>query len=207
MLWPKELHHRIGNNLQLVLNRLRMQSEIIGEPSARAGMQESRQRLFAMALIHKCLYSGRQVNQIEFGEYARILIDELSYAYAPTGKVRVGLNGSSVALNFDQAISCGLILNELVTNAFKYAYPDADGEILVEMTETGHNRVTLTVADHGIGLPPGFDLSHSKTMGMSIVDALTQELDGSLRIESSGGAKFSVTFLREVKVAANASAA
>lgn len=203
----REVHHRVKNDLQIVSSLLRMQSELVPEPAARTALEESRQRLFAMTLIHERLFCGNQMNGIEFQDYARALIDELSYAYSPSGDIRVSLDGAAITLDIDQAIPCSLILNELLTNALKYAYPNGAGEILVKLVEDDQSRITLSVSDQGVGLPSGFDPSQCKSMGMSIIDVLTRQLNGRLFVERQEGAKFSITFPREPKQAANASAA
>ena len=154
-----------------------------------------------MALIHEMLYRNDHVHQIDFGEYMRTLVDELFNAYAhSSGAVIKRLNSSRVLLNVDQAIPCGLILNELVANALKYAYPDGkSGEVEVALKETASGLVTLTVSDQGVGLPEGVDWNNSRSLGLPIVDVLTQQLSGTFTVGSPPGVSFSIEFQKEAK--------
>ncbi len=193
----KELHHRVKNNLQVISSLLRMQSELVPEGPARTALCESRQRVFSMALIHERLYVNEQVSELDFGPYANTLVSELVYSYSRSAKISARVNVSSIRLSIDQAIPCGLILNELVTNAMKYAYPDdRTGEIKVDFSESAPNRLCLTVSDNGIGLPLDFNWKKSKSLGMSIVDILANQLEGTFSVQSNAGAIFTVDFPR-----------
>jgi PAS domain S-box-containing protein len=193
----KEVHHRVKNNLQVISSLLRMQADTLPDSAAAAALQESRQRVFSMSLIHERLYGGQQMHELDFGDYAQALVNELLFSSTRSGAVRTQVKCSPILLNINQAIPCGLILNELVTNALKYAYPNGEGEIAVEVGESAGGRVSLTVADRGVGLPPGFNPKRSKTLGLSIVEILARQLGGKLRVESAGGAQFTIEFPRE----------
>jgi PAS domain S-box-containing protein len=156
----REVHHRVKNNFQVISSLLRMQAGLLTDDRASAALHASQQRIVSMALIHDLLYRNDHVHQIvDFAEYVRSLVDELFKAYAhASGLVGKCLSTSRVLLNVDQAIPCGLILNELVTNALKYAYPDGKaGEVKVDLKETPSGLVTLSVSDYGVGLPEGVD--------------------------------------------------
>jgi two-component sensor histidine kinase len=193
----KEVHHRVKNNLQVISSLLRMQEFSLHDRAASAALKDSQHRVLAMALIHERLYGGKQLDEVDFGEYARALVQELVASFS-NGDARIvsRFHTSSVLLNIDQAIPCGLILNELVTNALKYAYPEGQGEILVELSEIG-GRVRLTVSDDGVGLPDGFDWSKSQSMGLPIADLLAKQIDGTLTVQSQTGAKFTIEFPRQ----------
>ena len=158
----KEVHHRVKNNLQVVSSLLRMQSRLVTDPTAAKALYDSQQRVLSMSLIHERLYGSQWAGQIDFAEYARALVNELFRSYG-SANVTSRVTASPVRLNIDQAIPCGLILNELVTNSLKYAYPEGQtGELRIELCETTFNEVVLKIADNGVGLPENFDLSNSK---------------------------------------------
>ena len=200
----QEVHHRVKNNLQIVSSLLKLQGDSLTDRSAAAALRESQQRVLSMAMIHERLYAGKQMAEVEFDDYARALVHELVYSYAGRkGNVTGRLLPPSIRLNIGQAIPCGLILNELVTNALKYAYPDGrDGEVLVELHETPAGRIRLAVSDRGQGLPPDFDWNNTKSLGLRIVDVLAKQLGGTLTIESGQRTTFILDFPRaDVKMA------
>ncbi len=197
----KEVHHRVKNNLQVISSLLRMQGDLLNDNQAAGALRDSQRRIASMAHIHELLYSSHCMDQIDFADYTRMLIADLMQTYNGFDHgVTARLNTAHVLLKVDQAIPCGLILNELVTNAVKYAYPPgASGEIVVELGETEAGVVTLSVADRGIGLPEGFDWQNAKSMGLPIVDLLTNQLAGTLRVQTKPGAAFSIEFPKEAQ--------
>ncbi len=207
----KEVHHRVKNNLQVISSLLSMQSDILDDPIAAAALRESQQRVYSMALIHERLYGSRTLEEVDFGEYAETLIHELFFSYSSgAANVTSHLNLAPVTLKIDQAIPCGLILNELVTNALKYAYPHGRaGEIRVDLSASESGEVTLTVRDFGVGLPASVDWKNSKSLGLPIVDLLSQQIGGTLNVQRSPGAMFTVKFSKlevpETKVTSAAS--
>jgi len=202
----KEVHHRVKNNLQVISSLLRMQSDLLKDSEASAALKESEQRVVSMALIHERLYGSRHMDRIDFAEYTHILVGDLFYSYTGSADHVTGrLNITPVLLDVDQAIPCGLILNELVTNALKYAYPPGkSGEVVIELGETPAGLVTLSVSDDGVGLPAGFDWQESQSMGLTTVDLLAKQIGGKLSVHSGRRTAFTVEFVKE---SANASAA
>jgi PAS domain S-box-containing protein len=194
----KELHHRVKNNLQIISSLLRMQAQKVSDAAAIAALSDTRQRVISIAMIHEQLYSNQQVNAIDFGEYARVLVNELFRCHVLEGRtISSRIEAGSVLLQIDQAIPCGLILNELVTNALKYAYPaGAAGEVVIALAER-EGMVRLSVTDQGVGLPLGWNLKKSRSLGMPIVDLLAQQLGGELTVGGPPGACFVVRFPRE----------
>jgi two-component sensor histidine kinase len=195
----KEVHHRVKNNLQVISSLLRMQGEMLHDDHrAGAALKESQRRVMSMALVHERLYARQNMNEIDFGEYIQTLVMELSNAYAGSaGSVICRSDTAHVVLNVTQAIPCGLILNELVTNALKYAYPPGHaGEVVVTLSET-LGLVTLSVSDQGIGLPQGLDCRNTKSMGLSIVALLSKQIGGTLSVHPSPGTAFIVVFPKE----------
>jgi PAS domain S-box-containing protein len=196
-----EVHHRVKNNLQVISSLLRMQGDLLKDNQAAAALKESQHRIASMAHIHELLYSSQYIDQIDFAEYTRTLVAELLQSYTSLGhRVSVRFNTTHVLLKVDQAIPCGLILNELVTNALKYAYPSTSGEVVVDLTEDAAGLVTLSVADRGVGLPEGLDWQNSTSMGLPIVELLTQQIGGKLHVQTNPGTAFSVEFPKEGKM-------
>jgi PAS domain S-box-containing protein len=199
----KEVHHRVKNNLQVISSLLRMQSDLLKDPVASQALKESQNRVSSMALIHEQLYGDRDMVQIDFAQFTHTLVNALLYSYIGSAShVTSRLNVSPVLLNADQAIPCGLILNELVTNALKYAYPNGQqGEVMVDLKETEGGSVVLQVSDQGVGLQDDLDCANASSLGLTLVNTLTDQLGGTLSIRSRPGTAFTITFDREVRMA------
>lgn len=197
----REVHHRVKNNLQVISSLLRMQASVLADHQAREALKESQRRVRSMALIHERLYGSHQMDQIDFAEYARALVSDLINSYAgATGHVTSQFRTSCVLLKIDQAIPCGLILNELVTNSLKYAYPSGKpGQIYIHLEEMESDKVRMTVSDSGVGLPEGFDWKNSKSMGLPIVEILAKQIGGDLTVRSQPGTTFTLDFPRAIK--------
>jgi len=194
----KELHHRVKNNLQVISSLLTMQADELRDPAAHQALEESQKRVQSMALIHERLNREEDVDQLDFREYAETLTRELFYSYGANSDKALRFDLHPVWLGLRQAIPCGLILNELVTNALKYAFAkEGAGEILVTLTCDQNDLVKLTVADDGVGLPPGFDWRESPSLGLRIVGILSRQLDGAVEQTTGKGTTFSLTFLRD----------
>jgi PAS domain S-box-containing protein len=189
----KEIHHRVKNNLQIVSSLLSMQSDREVSAEARAALGESVHRVRSMALIHQKLYGGQDLARIELGGYARTLASELCAALAPTAKLHVETEPTE--LDVEQAVPCGLILNELVVNALKHGR-DASGAATVRIA-IGHDggKIRIAVSDEGPGMPAGFDvaqLRQTTSLGMRLIAALVRQLGATLRLEPGPGARFVV---------------
>jgi two-component sensor histidine kinase len=191
----KEVHHRVKNNLQIISSLLNMEAELLSEPAPKDVLLESRRRVEAMAMIHERLYSHEDIDQLDFRQYVDELAHELLSAYGVNSDlVHLRLELEPVSLELSQAISCGLILNELVSNCLKYGFPDArPGEILVALGCEG-DRVTLRVADSGIGMPPDLDWRKSQSLGLRIVNILARQLMGTVQLDGGSGTSFTLVF-------------
>jgi len=191
----QEIHHRVKNNLQVIASLLNLQSNNFGDPLAAEVFRESQDRVYSMALIHEQLYQSENLAQVDFGHYARELAAHLHGSYgAPERGVRLQTDVGEVFLGIDTAVPCGLILNELVSNALKHAFPDGrTGEISIGLCEDGED-VALTVRDDGVGIPEGLDLQRTDSLGLKLVAILVEQLDGVIDIERSSGTAFTVTF-------------
>ncbi len=193
----KEIHHRVKNNLQVISCLLNMQAGALKEDTACTALRESERRVMAMALIHERLYGHNRMDRINFCDYAQTLVGDLLASYSQNGlEVESHYSLAPVDLDIEQAIPCGLILNELVTNALKYAYSNGKpGDLFISFQPVGDQKVSLSISDNGPGLPQDFDWKKAKSLGLTIVRLLTKQLGGNLHIESSGsGALFTVIF-------------
>ncbi len=190
----REVHHRVKNNLQIISSLLSMQISQTTDQSMAAVLRDSEARVRSMALIHELLYQNEQFSSIDFAAYVRLLVPLLRESFQMGTRIECILQLSRTELTLEQAIPCALILNELITNSLKYAYPEGVGEILITLT-TASGWTQLTVQDHGIGLPPGFDSAKTSSFGLTIVRALTEQLDGEYQFNPTHpGATFTIRF-------------
>lgn len=193
----KEIHHRVKNNLQIISGLLQLQSQSVTDASTINILRESQYRIESMSLIHKKLYSSSEFGEIDLADYIPSLASNLlaSYQLAP-GHVTLHMEIAPVLLNIDQAIPCGLIVNELVSNALKYAFPgDRQGEIQIHLHVSLGNHIDLTIRDNGIGLPETVDWEYVQSLGLSLVhDLVVEQLEGSLTVERGGGTTFRIQF-------------
>jgi two-component system, sensor histidine kinase PdtaS len=192
----KEIHHRVKNNLQIVSSLLSMQARGIQDPMALSALRNSQTRVRSMALIHERLYQSDNLGQIRFGPYINDLAAFLFRSYQDqSGLVRLKTEIEETALDIDAAVPLGLILNELITNSLKYAFPAGrSGEIFIRLFHPTEAVLCLVCEDDGVGLPPGKDLHESQTLGMQLIYSLTSQLDGEIEIESQAGLKVSILF-------------
>jgi len=192
----REIHHRVKNNLQVVSNLLELQSEHITDERMRSFFQESQERIRSMALIHEKLYQKRDYRCIDFGDYLESLSHYLLYCYqSEAGLISLKVESDTVDVAVDEAIPLGLIVNELLSNSLKHAFPPGrKGAISIRCLSRGDGRISLTVADDGTGLPCGVDFRNTETLGLQLVTLLVRQLRGQIAMESNGGACFEITF-------------
>jgi two-component sensor histidine kinase len=190
----KEVHHRVKNNLQVITSLLNLQASGVQDPDVITMLQESQNRVRSIALVHDRLHRSSSLMSIDFGEYIRTMASQLMRSYAKGG-VAVSLDVEPIHVGIDTAIPCGLLLNELLSNAVRHAFPDGrTGTISIGLAHTPEQKVKLTVADDGIGLPPGMDWRNAQTMGMMLIVGLSQQLGGALDVAAADGTMFTVTF-------------
>jgi two-component sensor histidine kinase len=192
----KETNHRVKNNLQVVASLLELQARWIGDPQALAALHESVSRVRTMGSVHERLYRSRDLARIDIAEYVRGLVGEAfaSYGLDP-GAIRLHLRVDEIAMEADTAIPCGLIINELVSNALKHAFPGGrQGSLYVDLRRAEGSQIALTVRDDGIGLPPENDLARSQSLGLELVRALVRQLGGTLALGGGLGAEVTVLF-------------
>lgn len=192
----QEIHHRVKNNLQIIDSLLQMQYRRTQEPNAAAILLESQHRIKSIALVHEKLYRSDDLAHIDFSDYVRSLVANLIDSYqTSSSRVTVLTQISNIVLNIDQAIPCGLIINELVSNAFKYAFPENQtGQIQISLEVSAPGWLTLTVADNGTGIPADIDLQKTKSLGLKMVRGLATQLAGTAEIHRQPGTLVQVSF-------------
>ncbi|MBI3320819.1 MAG: response regulator [Candidatus Omnitrophica bacterium] len=192
----REIHHRVKNNLQVISSLLSLQSTYLTDPQLLELFEDSRNRIRSMALVHETLYASANLSSIDMVSYVRDLASLLARSYAAEA-VQLRLQVEPIFLGVDTAIPCGLLLNELVSNAFKHAFPDRrGGEVDISLRRLAEDRFLLTVQDTGIGVPPRVSLSNPETLGLRLVAALVSQLQGEIQLDRAegGGASFTIRF-------------
>lgn len=193
----KEIHHRVKNNLQVISSLLFLQSTNISDPNTLESLKESQSRVKSIALIHEKLYRSEDLEKLDFAEYVRDLLADLLRTYQvqqENALLHTDIEG--IRLGIDTAIPCGLIINELVTNALKHAFPlqGTRGDIWIGLRPAGPQSYVLTVRDNGMGLPADFDWRRSKSLGLKLVMDLAKQLDGTVEVQVNSGTTFTIAF-------------
>lgn len=192
-----EVHHRVKNNLQVVSSLLNLQASHAADPGLRSILAESQNRVRAMALTHQLLYERKDFSRIDLGEYLERLAQLLISSYREDSThitLRRIMPATPLFLDLDRAIPCGLVINELVTNAFKHAFPGGrSGEVRIELL-AAENEIELAVTDDGVGMPEHFDLADVKSLGLQLAPLLAEQLGGRFTVESALGSRFSLRF-------------
>lgn len=192
----KEVHHRVKNNLQVISSILNLQSSYVKDQSTLNILKESQDRIKSMAFIHESLYQTKDFSSINFSEYVVNLSQNLLHSYSSLEhEIKLNLDIQNVFLNLDLAIPCGLIINEIVSNALKYAFVDKkeDAEIMIKMHLVGEN-LQLQIRDNGIGLPKNIDYRNTESLGLQLVVTLVDQLNGNIDLDSSQGAHYNILF-------------
>jgi two-component sensor histidine kinase len=187
----------VKNNLQIISSIFNLQSAHVGEDQRMIGLlRDSRDRIRSMSFIHESLYQTKDFSSIDLADYIDGLSRNLVMSYSLNGKVDLQTDLQQVHLVLDQAIPCGLILNELISNALKHAFPnDRSGTIHIALQLEGE-RVRITVRDNGVGLPEGFRPETHSNLGLELVDTLIGQLDGTMQRTSESGVSYLLTFER-----------
>jgi two-component sensor histidine kinase len=200
----KEVHHRVKNNLQIIHSMLNLQLSYIKDEQARASFRESQDRIYSMALIHEKLYKSESLVKIDLAEYIRSLTANLFLSYGVNERtIRPEIHVEEISLNINTLIPCALIVNELVSNALKHAFPDAArlvdeteavGELRIDLRRVNNRQFILSVSDNGIGLPKGFDIESCESLGLKLVKVLAKQLKGTITFRTNGRTEFAITF-------------
>ena len=192
----KEIHHRVKNNMQVISSLLSLQSRFFENYREKQMFREMRDRIKSMSLIHEKLYQDGNFGHLDFAHYLRILTAEVfrSYRVSPS-LIKLKSKVDPVVLEIDKAIPCGLIVHELLSNALKYAFPEGrKGEIRLECRAIPKGKMTLMVADNGVGFPKDMDFERTDSLGLELVHTLTHQLDGKLTPIRERGAGFRIIF-------------
>jgi PAS domain S-box-containing protein len=193
----KEVHHRVKNNMQVISSLLRLQEEKVQDKDVLAMLKDSQKRIQSMALVYNKLYQSQNLARIDMGDYIKELTLGLikSYTTSPY-RVTVNIDPSDVSLSVDMAIPCGLVINELVTNSLKYAFPEnRTGQIAISLKEGSNQELALTVSDNGVGIPEGINPANTGTLGLKLVVNLVQDqLDGKIEVDRRQGTTYKITF-------------
>jgi PAS domain S-box-containing protein len=198
-----EVHHRVKNNLQVITSLLGLQARSIKNLATREKFEESRYRIQAMAMLHEILYESTSLAEIDFADYIRRLAEYLIRSYGAAGRILLQARLDPICCHRDVALPCGLIVNELLSNTFKYAFPEGkSGEVRIELQRDPGGTVHLLVGDNGVGLPRGFDWKNSATLGLRLVRTLARQIEATVETNGSRGTVFSITFLDGLSISA-----
>jgi PAS domain S-box-containing protein len=194
----KEIHHRVKNNLQVISSLLYLQSKKINDEVIVAMLKESQDRVKSMAIAHEKLYMSSEMGKIDIREYIRDITTSLFQSYELySNSVKLSLDVDKVLLDIDTAIPCGLIINELVTNSLKHAFPNGtNGKIFIEF-HMENNRYKLVVGDNGKGLPIDFDIQKTETLGLKLITTLIEQINGIFDLNRIGGTVFTIIIKSE----------
>lgn len=197
----REIHHRVKNNLQVISSLLKLQSQYIEDKHYVDILKESQNRIKSMSLIHEMLYQSKHLSKINFKEYIRTLANYLLRScWDSPRKIALKIDSENVYLPVDNAIPCGLIINELVSNSLKHAYPDGkEGEIKIALHSVNEGDIELVVSDDGVGIPEDLDIRNTKSLGLHLVTILAEDqLHGEIKLDRKKGTEFQIK-LRGVK--------
>jgi two-component sensor histidine kinase len=192
----KEIHHRVKNNLQVISSLLNLQARYLPDPAARAIFSQSQNRVQSIALVHERLYESADLSHVDFGKYLAVLLDNIFDTYDASSRgVSKVIDVGDANLTVDVAIPCGLIVNELVTNALKHAFPDErTGTVRVSLRETSEGILDLTVQDDGVGMPASIDPRNTVSLGLDLVETFAEQLNAAVEIVREGGTSFRFRF-------------
>ncbi len=192
----KEVHHRVKNNLQIVSSLLALQGMQVQDAEARGYFNETENRVQTISMIHEKLYSSEDLSSLELSEYVNDLVKEIVLSFGVSSHdVSVSVDIPEREMDIDTLIPCGLIINELVSNAFKYAFPtSSDGSLHVGISSIADGFTELVVRDNGPGLPVDIDITKTRSLGLRLVYSLVDQLKGELVINRRGGTEFRIKF-------------
>ena len=179
----------------MVISLLNTQSEFLNNPSALEAIKESRERMQAIAIIHQKLYQVENSTQVNMRSYVNELVDNIKNSVADTERIYFKVEVDDIDIDISQSVPLGLILNEAITNAVKYAYPGNEkGDISVSLKLTGIRQVQLKIVDHGKGLPAGMDTEHSNSLGLQLIKLFSEQLEGELYFINNNGLEIILNF-------------
>jgi two-component sensor histidine kinase/CheY-like chemotaxis protein len=192
----KEVHHRVKNNLQIVISLLNLQAVRTKNQEALDTLRQTGNRILSMALLHETLYRSKNLARVSFVSYTESICSHLFRSYGPQmARIKLEMSVKETSMEIDQAVSCGLIINELVSNALHHAFPgNRSGRIMVGLEATPEKEMTLTVSDDGVGMPPELNFEKAETLGHQLVRLLAEKLHATLEMKRDRGTTFRIAF-------------
>lgn len=190
----RELHHRVKNNMQVMLSLLRLQTRKIEDKKMTEIMKTWQNRLRSIALVHEKLYESESLERIDFGSYIQKLITSLFHIFeVKESSIQLDMNVGSISLDINNAIPLGLVINELISNALKHAFPeDRKGKIRLDFHKNDKNSYSLIIKDDGVGLPKNIKFQNPQTLGIQLVNDLIDQIEGSIKVSRRGGTTFKI---------------
>lgn len=193
----KEIHHRVKNNLTILSSLLNLQSSYIKDETSKNIFKESQNRARSMAIIHELLYKTEDLKRINFGDYIHTLTTELFRAYVADDRIKLNMDVEEVMVDINTAIPLGLIVNELVSNSMKHAFPENRRGTITIAFNLNEGVYSLVVADDGVGFPEDMDIQKTDSLGLRIVNMLTEQIEGDIKVERENGTKITIEFKEE----------
>ena len=192
----QEIHHRVKNNLQVISSLLRLQSRYINDQKSIDIFKETQNRVRSIAILHEKLYQSDDLAKIRFDDYVKILAEDLLYFYElDKSNIKMNIDVEEVSLNIETAIPCGLLIDEMVANSLKYAFPnERTGNITIELHSDDNNRFYLSVSDNGIGISGEVDPEKTDTFGMQLIKYLTKQLKATIELDKTNGTTYNLIF-------------
>lgn len=189
----KEIHHRVKNNLAFTINLLKLQKRKVSDEKTKELLDDVQERIYTMELLHRKLYESKDLNSIPFKKYVNELVEDITYAYS-IKDLKLNINIEDVSMSIEKAMPCGLIINECITNSFKYAFAEKHNEFSILFKQKG-NRYYLEIFDNGIGLPLNLDINKTKSLGLRLITSISKsQLQGNIKYTNENGAKFLIDF-------------
>lgn len=202
----REIHHRVKNNLQVISSLLSLQSETFKDATTKKAFQESQSRIKSIAIVHEKLYQTKNFSSVNFKEYISTLAKELLRSFGKIAeKTTIEFEIDDISLDVEHAIPCGLIINELISNSLKYAFPEdvlseRTGLITVKMNSDDSGNIRLIISDNGIGIPPEVDIRENKSLGLHLVHILSEgQLKGKVSLSRENGTSFEINFNKNIR--------
>ncbi len=193
----QEVHHRVKNNMQVIISMINLQCAKIQDNQICNELNKTVDRINSMALVHNQLYKSKDFLKVDINQYLNNIAENLFVSRGvDTARISLKIGKNDIALGLDSAISCGLIINELITNSLKYAFPEnRKGEIRLEFVHLDDGQLEMRVSDDGVGMPMNFDFQDSDTLGVQIVkDIAEHQLGGTVKLDNTQGTKFFIRF-------------
>jgi PAS domain S-box-containing protein len=190
----REIHHRVNNNMQIISSLLSLQSSQVKDKRDLQLFIDSQNRVRSMAKVHERLYQSYDLSSIKFEEYGKSLLADLFSSHRAAPGIRLKVDIEDLSFNMETAIPCGLIINELVSNSLKYAFPDDIGEIYVSLVRYYDNKFLLTISDNGIGIPEEIDFNNGSSLGFRLTNNLTNQLEGTIELNRTNGTSYKILF-------------